>query len=308
LCAALFTVCISFAQDTPPEGSVVAKLDAAITSSGALKGTLLITTSGPLSLPFRAAFLQNPSKSSATLLGRFTKDRGAGATPVVIDDGSQDRPLKIQFQINEEGFILPIQRQLALPLDLLTLVPPLTNQPDGNLRLGSPGSFREEISLDIPAGFALDAALLLNGENAFASYRADAKFADGKLIVVREFVLKQETIAGSKRSEVESFWKTVSDDQQRPYILRRTKRVDLTEWIRSVPAGKTKLYGAQAYQQREYDASRLLLERATRTNPNDPVAWNELGRALAALGRLEEAQMAYEKQIAINPRDAFNVQ
>ncbi|HTB19790.1 MAG TPA: TonB family protein [Bryobacteraceae bacterium] len=178
-------------------------------------------------------------------------------------------------------------------------------QPDGSLRLGTAGKFHEEISLEIPAGFALEADAHLKNENAFARYQSDAKTTGGKLVIVREFQLKQDQVAGSIRAEVGSFWKMIGDDQKRAFVLRRTKRVDLTEWIQSIPADKTKLYGLQAYQQREYDASRQLFERATQANAKDLTAWNNLGRALAAIGKLEEAQAAYGKQIALNPKDPY---
>ena len=304
-----WTFCSAFicaAQDTTTSGGVVANLNAAINSKGTLQGTLVITAIGAPSLPFREAFVKNAAGGpSATLLGRFTKDRESHATPVVIDDGNQERPIKIQFQIREDDFILPIQRQMPLQLDLLTLVSPLVSQPDGNLRLGAPGKFREEISLEIPADFALDADARLNNENTFARYQSDAKTGGGKLVIVREFQLKQEIIDSPKRTDVDSFWKMIGDDQKRAFMLRRTKRVDLTEWIQSVPADKIRAYGLQAYSQREYDASRQLFERATRANPDDSAAWNNLGNALDSLGRWDEAQKALEKQIAINPKSSY---
>ncbi|MGA2150191.1 MAG: tetratricopeptide repeat protein [Bryobacteraceae bacterium] len=51
-------------------------------------------------------------------------------------------------------------------------------------------------------------------------------------------------------------------------------------------------------------ASRLF-ERAVKVKPDDPDAWNNLGRALAAQGDLDAAQKAYERQISINPRDPY---
>jgi TonB family protein len=145
----------------------------------------------------------------------------------------------------------------------------------------------------------------MNEESAFARYQSDSKTDSGKLIVVRELQLKQEAINASNKAELESFWNVIRVDQQRTFILTRTMRANLTEWIQSVPADRDNSYGVRAYQQGEYDAASLLLERAIRANPNDASAWNNLGRALAALGKLDEAQKAYEKQIAINPKDQY---
>jgi tetratricopeptide (TPR) repeat protein len=75
-----------------------------------------------------------------------------------------------------------------------------------------------------------------------------------------------------------------------------------------IPAAQLSEYAQRAYQQKEYDAARQLLEHAVQVKPDDLIAWNNLGRALAALGELERAQKAYEQQIAVNPKDraAYN--
>lgn len=141
-------------------------------------------------------------------------------------------------------------------------------------------------------------------ENAFARYRSDSKVDSGKLVIVRELQIKPHASASSK-AELESFWRLVREDQRRRFILRRIKPINLTEWIQSVPPDRANKYAARAYQQREYQAARQLLERATRANPNDPDAWNKLGRTLVALGRSEEGQNAYQKQIAVNPKSSY---
>ena len=41
------------------------------------------------------------------------------------------------------------------------------------------------------------------------------------------------------------------------------------------------------------------LRRARDLEPDNPVAWNNLGVALAGSGRLEEARQAYERAIAL---------
>jgi TonB family protein len=306
LCAMLCAAAACAAQDTMADESVVGKLNATMTSLGVLQGTLVVTAAGTRSAPYREAFVQGTARTvPPALLGRFAQTRETHIAPVVTDRDNRERPVKIQFNIHEDDFILPFQRLALLQLDLVPLASASTAQPDGNPRLGPPGTFHEEIALEIPATFALEADSHLSQESAFARYQSDSKTESGKLIIVRELQIKQETVSASSRSELESFWKVVREDQQRNFILRRASHIDLTEWLQSVPADRGNSYGNRAYQQREYDAARILFERATQANPNDALAWNNLGRALAALGKLEEAQKAYERQIAINPKDRF---
>jgi Flp pilus assembly protein TadD len=304
LCGILCAAAVCGAQDTTAEESIIAKLNVAITSGGVLQGTLAITASGARSLPYREAFREGAAQNaSQTLFGRFTQARQLQTTPVIADANDLDRPIKIQFPINEDDFVLPVQRRESLRLDLVPLVLASTVQPDGNLSLGPPGTLREEITIEIPPNFTLEYESHLSQERAFARYQSDAKTDSGKLIVVRELRLKQETVSGSDKAELEAFWKMIREEQQRTFILKRTSRADLTAWIQSVPADRARRYGVRAYSEGEYDAASQLLERATQANPNDASAWNNLGQALAALGRFEEAQKAYEKQIAVNPKN-----
>jgi TonB family protein len=306
LCGILCAAAVCGAQDTLAEESVIAKLNAAITSGGVLQGTLVVTASGARSLPYRQAFVQGKGQTgSPTLFGRFMQTRQSQSTPVVTDSNNAKGPISIQFPIREDDFIIPVDRLASLQLDLVPLVLPSAAQPDGSLRIGTPGRYREEIAFEIPGNFALVADSRSSQESAFARYQSDSKAAGGKLIIVRELQLKQETVSGSDKAELESFWKMIREDQQRTFTLRRTSRADLAAWVQSVPSDRNNRYGARAYQQGEYDAAELLLERAIRANPNHPSAWNTLGRALAALGKFEDAQKAYEKQIAINPKDQY---
>jgi len=302
-CAALFAAVVCRAQDTVPADSVVAKLNVAITAQGVLKGTLDITASGAPSQPIRAEFLQNAAQRSSNLpWGRFTRNRELHTTPLVMDQEGREKPIQVQFKIAEEDFLVPVQRQLALQLDLLILATVPASQSDGNLRLGTPGRFREEIALELPPGYSLEADARSSNENTFARYQSEAKSDGGKLVITREYELRQETVAGSKRSEADAFWKMVSDDQQRAFILRRTKHVDLTNWIQTVPVDRLEGYGTLAYEQREFETSKRLFVRLTNAAPDDPVAWYSLARSLDALGEREDALKAYEKQIAVDPK------
>ena len=87
--------------------------------------------------------------------------------------------------------------------------------------------------------------------------------------------------------------------------LRRIGRPDVQAWVNSLQPYQASDEGLKAYNQREYEVARLLFEKAAAFNPKDQYAWNNLGRALAALGRNQEARRAYERQIEVNPKDAY---
>ena len=283
----LFAAALCTAQSAISEESVTAKLDASITFSGALQATAIVTATGARSAQYRDAF--NPGGAgiaSPKLFGRFLQTRKLESAPVLADIANAEPGVQIRIPIQEDDFLLPIQHRQSLQIELLPLVVPIP--------------FREEIRFAIPADFAVRAESHLTEDRAFAHYRSDSKIDGATLVVVRELQLKQDILSGSNKAEVESFFKIVLADQQHAFILRRKSSANLTAWIRSVPPFEANKYGLRALDQREYEAARQLFEKAVDATPNHSSAWYNLGRALAALGKLDEAQKAYEKQLSID--------
>ncbi len=300
---ALCSVALCTAQNTVPEESVVAKLDAAITPSGALQATAVFTATGTRSIWYLDAFKQGGSGiGSPGLFGHFLQTRKLASAPVLTRVSIPEPGIQIRIPILEDDFLLPIQRRQPLHLELLPLGVPLAERPDERINLGPLKTFREEIRFKIPTDFAVQAKSYLNEERPFARYKSDAKIEGGILIIVRELRLKQDTLGGENKDEIESFFKTIREDQQHPFILRRTSAESLTDWIQSVPPLDANKYGLRAYEQREYESARRLFEKAVEATPEHPTAWDNLGRALAALGKLDEARKAYQKQLVVNPK------
>jgi TonB family protein len=298
-----FAVCVASvcpAQETGSiDNSVVARLDAAVSPDGVLEGSMVVTAKGASRAAYRDAFRKNPSAfATSGLFGRFVQIRQIGSTPVLTGVYGSDGPLEIRFRIRENDFLLPIQRQILLQLDLLSLDSAFSPAPGA-----TPRRFREEITLTLPPGFSARASHT-NESREFAQYQSDANVEHGRLVVVRELRFGPPA-TGVSQSELESLRESVRKDQQQTFTLRRTSRADATSWIESVSPVQANSYCILAYQQRQYEAARKLCERAIQFRANDLSAWNNLGRALAALGDWDAAQKAYRRQIAINPADHY---
>jgi TonB family protein len=286
--------------------NVTARIDGSLSANGAFQAVIFITGSGARSVPYREAFsLGKAGAAAPTLFGQFMQNRRFQSAPEIVDADNLQRPVQIRFPVREDDLMLPFQRQAQLALDVLPFRLTGAAQPDGSLLLGHPGKLREEITVAIPPGFALPAATQFTMERPVARYRSEWKIDGRKLMITRELEFKQESVRASDRADLESFAKMIREDQQRPVTLRRVGRLDAKAWIPYLSVAQFKEYGLRAYRLREYDASRQLLERAVQMKPDDATAWNNLGRALAALGELEKAQKAYEQQIAINPKDQY---
>ena len=282
------------APDNLPSNFVSAKLVTSTESAETLRGSFTLTADGPASLAYRDAYLSAAPPPSATLFGPYLRRSQIRLNPSVSSAVDPANPIRIHYGFVDESFVFPVLRQAALDFELLP-APSETMEP---------GVRREEIVFAIPRDFELQAEVHLDEDHPFAHYRSSASVESGQLRIVRELEVK--AVASSLDTEVAAgFWRLVRDDQQRSFLLRRTAKTDIGAWVQSVPAARANTLGLRAQQQREFDAARQLFEKAVAADPNDRFAWNNLGRALGALGRLDEARRAYQKQIQVNPLDAY---
>jgi TonB family protein len=282
------------APDNSPKNFVTAKLDTSAASAETLQGSFTLTADGPASLVYRDAYLSATPTPSADLFGPYLRRAQLRLNPTVNNAADPTRPIQIRYGFVDESFVLPVLRQTALNFGLLPA--PLESM--------EPGVRREEIVFAIPADFEVQAEIHLDEDRPFAHYRSNASVESGKLRIVRELEVKTGAIPPDGTATV-SFWRLVGDDQQRSFLLRRTTKADIGAWIQSVPTARANTLGLRAQEQHEYDTARRLFEKVVAADPNDRFAWNNLGRALAALGRLDEAERAYQKQIEVNPLDAY---
>jgi TonB family protein len=305
--ALLFAISSAAQEPAPVDNSVTAKLDATISSRGDLEGTVTVLASGSMRPVYRAAV---PPYSytipSSDLFGRFLQIRPPEATPVLTNADVADHPMQIGFRIREEEFLLPIHRQHSVVIDLLPMTLAFLARPGRAPVPPLPDRFHEEISLEIPPDFTVRVGPPFREERAYALYRSEARVEAGRLLVVRELVIQKQATAALSEAERDGFGHIIRADQEKQLVLRRISRVHAGEFIRSVSPSQANHYGLIAQQQREYDAARELFLRAIEAQPESTVAWNNLGRALAAMGDLDGAQKAYEKQISINPRDRYS--
>ncbi len=265
---------------------------------------MTVTAIGAPSAPYFGPLMRDQGVASPLLFGSFTRGRQLESAARVTGAGTPDLPAQIRLRIHEE-FLLPIQRQQTLTLDLIPMSLPVGAAPTGTPKAGQDTRYREEISLEIPSGVTARGLSGVNEERPFGRYESAAKMDGGRLIVTRELLLRAQGAGGASEADLSSFWKIVREDQEKRFTLIRMIHNDPTRWIESVSPGAANHYGTVAYDQHEYEAARRLFERVVRFRPRDPQAWNNLGRALAALGKWDEAQKAYETQIGINSQDQY---
>ena len=163
------------------------------------------------------------------------------------------------------------------------------------------GVYVEEMDVELPGNYAVTVNRNLEEDRPYARYRSEATTRGGRLRIRRELEVKEIPFPLGARA----FWKLVEDDQKRPFEFLRTGAVD-RERVLATVGFRENAAGLEAYDAREFGLAVEIFQRAIARNAKDAYAWNNLGRALAALGRLDEAVAAYEKQIEVNPKDKYS--
>ena len=290
--------------EDPKSDFISVKITAAIDETGTLKASVSLQANGEPSTPYREAYGQGSPKLAQGLFGPFLNTRQVFSAPGLNNGADPARPFQFTASVTQSEYIIPVQRVATLQLNPLHELPDPIASGD-QLVIGQPGLRRTEIAFEVPPGFELKADIHSQRDSTFARYRSQALVDSGKLIVLRELTILNATVSASERVAVEEFLHAVRVDEQRSFVLRRVARVDPSAWIATVPAARANTLGLRAYDQHEYESARQLFEKSIAANPASTAAWNNLGRALAALGRIPEAQKAYERQITVHPADQF---
>ena len=122
----------------------------------------------------------------------------------------------------------------------------------------------------------------------------------------RKVTLKVNELPASRLNDYESFVNTTSGEvrQDLTAIIRPASAAALTAAakITGTPE-ELRRAGISAMQRQDFGAGKNILKRSLDQDPNQKDAWDDLGRAYAAVGEHDEAIRAFRKQIEA---DAFH--
>jgi tetratricopeptide (TPR) repeat protein len=170
------------------------------------------------------------------------------------------------------------------------------------LPLGPGGRTTVRVAYTLPEGWKVELPAAVSLTQPFGRYRSQYTL-DGRIVrIERVLEMDDVTLEAAARPMYTIFRKAISDDRSREIGLREVPSP-------AAPAEPTTdpLY---AEARAALDAGRLtqgrdLLLTLTSARPDHPHAWLELGRAYTRLSDFNLAQKAFERQITINPVDAF---
>lgn len=172
-----------------------------------------------------------------------------------------------------------------------------------------PGSLEKmsRARIKLPAGMKGRPPLGIKLERPFASYTSAYAVEDGALVVERRLLIHQRKIRVEDQASYESFRNAVAADRDQKFAMEPFVAPTVgTQAGKAVPSAKELNHqGYEALERGDAKQAEGLFRTATELDPQQPDAWNNLGRALKQLGRQEEALKAFDRQIEINAFDIY---
>jgi tetratricopeptide (TPR) repeat protein len=160
--------------------------------------------------------------------------------------------------------------------------------------------------IQFPANYTVQVPGAASMSRDYGEYAVSYDLNKNVLEAVRHVALKVNELPASRRSDYESF-ENATSGETRQLLTASIAPASAGALAAAAKSGGTpeemRKAGTSALQRRDFGGAIELLKRSLDQDPNQKDAWDDLGRAYAALGEHEDAIHAFRKQIEI---DAFH--
>jgi tetratricopeptide (TPR) repeat protein/transglutaminase-like putative cysteine protease len=311
---------------TPAEPAVPDRVtfeaDGDLTNDGTFNAKIKNVTDGDRALVMRLVFNNIAQANWQKAAQGFSELTGFGGTVSNVqvsppDDTSHPFALSYDYVRKDYSSWSPESPHYITPPLPFGGVPALPHSDDKTPQpfvLGEPLDAKYRATIKLPAKWTVTLPKPLDLSTPFAEYHSAYSFKDGVLTAERRLITKADEVPVAQLDAYRKFQKAVSDDVQNQITLTgdsaasaaNDNPADLLKRAETMSPDELNTAGMKLVDQgKNLSLARDLLLKATAKDPRNRWAWNNLGRAYAALGNNEEAIRAYKKQIDLNPKDQY---
>ena len=297
--------------EAPVKNSMTIKMDGSFNETGAFDSGIEMTAQGDSELSLRAAFRQVPQADWKRLLQIFSAAWGvAGEVSDIHLQTPEDtaKPFHLTFRIHKDNyFIVPTSGasfRVLPPLRLARLEKVNTKKASERLNVGPPVEEIYHAHIQFPANYSLRTPLAVRMARDYGEYSSSYTLAKNILDSERHLILKVNELPASRRSDYESFRNVTSSDEEQ--VLTASITPASGEAVAS--AGKAsgtptelRKSATAALQRKDFSTAAELLKRSLEQDANQKDAWDDLGRAYAALNNHDQAIRSFQKQLELDP-------
>jgi tetratricopeptide (TPR) repeat protein len=336
-------------ETTPAEppflSTEVIELTGEVNELGKLSGQSHLTMRGDSEMLLRLMFRRTPKNEWDRIgyyLSAIAGSRGDDVTDIQpADPAALDRPFEIQYKFADNNFLdwSSKKEKLRVPLPSVNLASIDSDSQDGTkpLQLGPPISITYRLKLTLPAKYQKRIPLPLKVSRDYAEYSSSYKLEGNVLVVERKFHLNRRELPPERAQDFIAFAAAARADEAQVISLETDvagtpaipSTVNVEDLIQAAEAASNnrnfplveellkrvlekepkqkdvrRQLGWALFAQQKYDEAISALREQTKINPFDNYSYNLMGRVYWAQGNHQEADKAFRKQLEVTPLDS----
>ncbi len=289
------------------------EIEAKLSDTGVLEGTMHRTFRGDSELIERMAFRQTPQSQWQELVQGICRAMGFAGDVSEVEVSSPEvttEPFHFSNKYTRKNYPDWANHRITPPLGFWGL-PEIKEGEKRTLPilLGGQYEVTSIARVELPKGYTPKPLANVDQVWEFAEYHSKYSFNDGVWVTEVHVIIKKLKIPLTSLAAYQSFQKTLSDNQNlytelinpsapaspQPYVFTPSTNGDATDLLMQAQA---------AIMRRDLDDAYDLLERALKLDDHYKDAWLMLGTVQFSKGQMKEGEADLRKGIEIDPKDA----
>jgi len=298
---------IDIPVQSPVPTGLTATLTGKVTAAGAFEGFSRFEFQGRPEFVVRRVFLDATEAEKEKILRQLAGPEFQNANVRQVSSGDPSdlaKPFWVQCQLSEKDFFPPekTSMRIALELSASRIIPVDAKKPNKPLPIESLSATRS-MDLIVDPSLTIENGMPVHLKTAFGVFDSEFSYQNGHLKLTRSFELNGIAIAPSDWDVFVDFMRSAQTAIDRGFTLERHTGAAVSAGLS--PLSRSLQEGIAAYQRRDYEGAKRALLEATKLDPQNRSAWNDLGQTYFVLQEYDEAERAYKRQIEINPKDPW---
>ncbi|HEV3512203.1 MAG TPA: tetratricopeptide repeat protein, partial [Candidatus Sulfotelmatobacter sp.] len=305
-------------ENAPFEQQQSFSMEGKLNADGSFAGHAEQSYRGDSEVIFRSLFRQvseSQWKEAVQRLSYRLNFGGDVSNVTMTQPDDLSKPFHLSYDYERKHYSDWDNRQITPPIPPLGVEMSLDSKKPGEpVLLGGLGKVIYRAKVTLPSGYAGTAPANVDLVRPYAEYHATYSIDHGVFSATRRFVIKKQQIELGSWEDYRDFGKAISDDENK-YV--RLDGAGASTGGESDGSGNGKdpgeilgvfTQGTIALQQRDFQKAQELFEKIIAKDPNYKGVHFNLGLALVARGRTEDAIGEFRKEEKISPENQRSYQ
>ncbi len=304
--------------DLPFESYDRSQIEGELNDTGKLTAHISMTGRGDSEILLRYAMRRLPSNRWKDIFERVLRQSSLNGAEIsnlkATDPNDTSGPLVVNFDVTDNNYFdwSAAEPKFPLPLTVVGL-PPGAEEDESEaeskepIKLGAVEEFTEGQSVKFPAKYKLRPPIGVDVKRDYAEYHSTYKVDGRQFSSTRTLKILVPEIPRTRAEDYAAFRRVVEADKAQAMTLENASPGAGAGTVAADNQSADDLFSAamQAMQNQHYQLAVDLLQRVVQLEPKHKGAWFNLGNAYMAMGKTDDATIAYKKQIENNPYDGF---